>query len=79
MYLNISFKFYYGTGILSMYITNGIKSIAEVAKTISFIKLNDSLVSIFILSMFCGMIIYIAVNNYKKASNEIGKYIGIIM
>jgi formate/nitrite transporter FocA (FNT family) len=25
------------------------------------------------------MIIYIAVNNYKKASNEIGKYIGIIM
>ena len=56
-----------------------IKSIAEVAKTISFIKLNDSLVSIFILSMFCGMIIYIAVNNYKKASNEIGKYIGIIM
>lgn len=56
-----------------------IKAIAEVAKTISFIKLNDSLVSIFILSMFCGMIIYIAVNNYKKASNEIGKYIGIIM
>ena len=56
-----------------------IKVIAETAKTISFIKLNDSLISIFILSMFCGMIIYIAVNNYKKASNEIGKYIGIIM
>lgn len=56
-----------------------IKAISSVAQTISFVKLNDSLVSILILSMFCGMIIYIAVNNYKKASNEIGKYIGIIM
>ena len=45
----------------------------------SFIKLNDSLLSIFILSVFCGMLMYIAVNNYKKASNEIGKYVGIFM
>ncbi len=43
------------------------------------VKLNDNLFSIFILSMFCGMLMYIAVNNYKKSSNEIGKYIGIFM
>lgn len=42
-------------------------------------KLNDNLLSIFILSIFCGIIIYLAVNNYKKSNNEIGKYIGIFM
>lgn len=42
-------------------------------------KLSDNLLSIFILSLFCGMLMYIAVNNYKNSKNEIGKYIGIFM
>ena len=54
-------------------------SISQRALTISNLKLNDNLLSIFILSAFCGMLMYIAVNNYKKASNEIGKYAGIFM
>ena len=45
----------------------------------SNLKLNDNLLSIFILAMFCGMLMYIAVNNYKKSTNEIGKYAGIFM
>ena len=49
------------------------------AKSIATIKLNDNLLSIFILSLFCGMLMYIAVNNYKNSKNEIGKYIGIFM
>lgn len=49
------------------------------AQKIVDIKLNDSLVSIFILSVFCGILMYIAVNNYKNSKNEIGKYIGIFM
>ena len=43
------------------------------------VKLGDNIFSIFILSMFCGMLMYIAVNNYKTSKNEIGKYIGIFM
>ena len=43
------------------------------------VKLGDNLFSIFILAMFCGMLMYIAVNNYKTSKNEIGKYIGIFM
>ena len=51
----------------------------ETAKNLVDIKLNDSLLSIFILAIFCGIIMYIAVNNYKKENNDIGKYIGIFM
>ena len=56
-----------------------INTIAAKAMKMSAIKLNDGLLSIFILSVFCGMLMYIAVNNYKKSTNEIGKYVGIFM
>ena len=56
-----------------------ISTIQSKAIKMSFIKLNDNLLSIFILSVFCGILMYIAVNNYKKVSNEIGKYVGIFM
>lgn len=55
------------------------ESLSENALNISLAKLNDNILSIFILSMFCGILMYIAVNNYKKESNEIGKYAGIFM
>ncbi len=51
----------------------------ETAKNIVNIKLNDSAISIFILSVFCGIIMYLAVNNYKKEEGQIGKYITIVM
>lgn len=49
------------------------------ASSIVNLKLNDNLLSIFILSLFCGILMYIAVNNYKTVKSEIGKYIGIFM
>ncbi|MDD6272792.1 MAG: formate/nitrite transporter family protein [bacterium] len=55
------------------------KIITEPAKLLVNAKLSDNLLSIFILSMFCGVLIYLAVNNYKKVNNEIGKYIGIFL
>lgn len=45
------------------------------AKSLVDIKLNDNLLSIFILSIFCGILMYIAVNNYKKETNTLSKYI----
>ncbi len=42
-------------------------------------KLNDNILSIFILAVMCGMIMYIAVNNYKKEKDVIGKYFTIFM
>ena len=51
----------------------------ELAKNISIIKINDELISIFILSVFCGIMMYIAVNNFKRCKDLFGKYIGIFM
>ena len=54
-------------------------NLIETAKEIVNVKLNDSVLSILILSIFCGIIMYIAVNNYKKENSDIGKYIIILM
>ena len=50
----------------------------SVAKVICNTKLNDNIFSILILSMFCGMIMYLAVDLYKKIK-AFGKYVGIFM
>lgn len=55
------------------------KSYIDIAKTLVNIKLNDNLLSIFILSMFCGILMYIAVNNFKHSKDLFSKYIGIFM
>ena len=43
------------------------------------IKLNDSVISILILSFFCGMLMYLAVNGYKVMKDSIGKYASIFL
>ena len=50
----------------------------DAAEIICTTKLNDNLLSIFILSIFCGIIMYLAVDIYKKV-NDFGKYVGIFM
>lgn len=51
----------------------------EKAISLSNIKINDNYLSIFVLSIFCGMLMYLAVNNYKKLDNNIGKYLSVIL
>ncbi len=55
------------------------KNVNDKAIDLVNLKLNDNLLSIFILSILCGILMYIAVNNYKKINNEIGKYSCIFM
>lgn len=42
-------------------------------------KLSDGMLSIFILSIFCGLLMYIAVDTYKKNSNPISQVITIFV
>jgi formate/nitrite transporter FocA (FNT family) len=49
-----------------------------VAGSISEVKLNDNLLSIFILAIFCGIIMYLAVDLFKRLT-DFGKYMGIFM
>ena len=50
----------------------------ETAKIVADAKLNDNLLSIFVLSMFCGMLMFLAVDLYKKL-NDVGKYFAVFL
>lgn len=54
-----------------------VSGIAEKAIALCTAKLNDNLLSIFILSVFCGILMYIAVDNFRINPNDFGRYIGI--
>lgn len=54
-------------------------SINTKALNICNIKLDDSLISIFILSIFCGLLMYLAVNGYKENKDSFGKYASIFL
>ena len=53
--------------------------ISEKASVLCQTKLNDSLISIFILSILCNVMIYLGVENYKNNPHQIGKYVAIYL
>lgn len=48
-----------------------IAKISETAAAICQVKLNDSMISLFLLAIFCGMLMYIAVEGYKRCQNPL--------
>ncbi|MCF0105630.1 MAG: formate/nitrite transporter family protein [Holdemanella sp.] len=70
-----------GTGIVAyaLRFTRQAAPFIEKATTMCNTKLNDSLVSIFILSIFCNILMYIAVDGFKTNKHEVGKYIGLFL
>ena len=46
-----------------------IHGIAETAAGMCSVKLNDSMTSLFLLGIFCGALMYIAVEGYKQTKN----------
>ncbi len=48
-------------------------SIHEKALGLCTIKINDSMISIFILSIFCGILMFLAVDGYKEVKDSFGK------
>lgn len=65
--------------MLSALMVNGtrISGIAETAKGMCEVKVNDSLGSLFLLGVFCGMLMYIAVDGYAKTKNPIILFMGV--
>ena len=61
--------------LLTRYGTN----LSDKAKGICGTKLGDNLLSIFILAVFCNIMIYIGVEGYKSIKHEIGKYISLFL
>ncbi|MGN1342243.1 MAG: formate/nitrite transporter family protein [Bacilli bacterium] len=52
--------------------------ISEKAKALVDIKLDDTIISILILSFFCGILMYFAVNSYKELK-DVGGYIAVFL
>jgi len=69
-----------GTGLVGYAIRmTRIVTITEKAAVLCQTKLDDSLISIFILSVFCNILMFIAVDGFKNNPHEIGKYLGIFL
>ena len=69
-----------GTIIIALLILNTrIANISIRAREMAIIKISDNYLSIFILSVFCGILMYIAVNNFKKEEDSIIKYLSIFI
>lgn len=49
------------------------------ARKICEIKLTDNYMSIFILAIFCGILMFLAVDGYKKAKDNFAKYGGFFL
>ena len=43
------------------------------------IKTGDSMVSLFVLGIFCNIMIYIGVESYLANKHEFGKYLGMVL
>lgn len=66
-----------GTGLtaLCLKLTRISSILSQKASELCIIKLSDDLLSIFILSVFCGLLMYIAAYNYGYGKNTAQKYI----
>lgn len=53
--------------------------VAHEAIRLCEIKLSDNFISIFVLSVFCGLLMYLAVNGYKTSKDNFAKYAGVFL
>ena len=69
-----------GTGLVGCGIRlTRIAGITEKAAAMCQTKLDDSLLSIFILSVLCNILMFIAVDGFLNNPHQVGKYIGIFL
>lgn len=52
-------------------------NVVEGAVSVTATKLGDGLLSVFILAVFCNVLIYIAVEGYRSIENGLGRYLAV--
>lgn len=68
-----------GCAVASALVRIAKPSLAEKAKELMVAKLDQSWLAIVILSFFCGILMYIAVENYASNPSGVGKIVGIFL
>lgn len=67
-----------GTGITALIAAlSRISAISGKAAELCVAKLDDSVLSLFLLGVLCNIFIYIAVEGYKKNPHELGRYLSL--
>lgn len=67
-----------GTGIAAIAVNaSRINGISARASALCETKVNDSLISLFVLGILCNIFIYIAVDGFNNSPHEIGKYLSL--
>ena len=75
----IYFGNFIGAGAVSLPIRYIKPELVDTAKALAAHKLEMGIFSIIISSIACGILMYLAVDNYKNNSNMMAKNLGIIM
>lgn len=70
---NLIGTFLTGQAVLS----SRIAGISEKAQTMCEVKVNDNMFSLLILGIFCGALMYIAVEGYKQTQNPLILFTGV--
>lgn len=67
-----------GTGLAAAAVRQTrISGISKLAGTISGTKINDRLLSLFLLSVFCGLLMYAAVEGYRSSGHPAILFMGV--
>lgn len=67
-----------GTGLTSAAVMQSrIKGISDIAAAISATKINDNLFSLFLLAVFCGFLMFAAVDGYKTTQHPAILFMGV--
>ena len=66
--------------IISMALVRiAVPELHNIVQTIMMAKIENNILSTMILSLFCGIIMYLCVDNYKKSESGISKVFGIVI
>ena len=69
-----------GTAIMGgMILCTRISGIGEKAAEMCAVKFSDTYLSIFFLAFFCGMLMFIAADGFKKIDNPVGKMLAVFL
>lgn len=64
---------------LSIQLTRVGESLTEKVQLLCETKLNDNLISIFVLSVFCGLLMFIAADGYKNLTNQVAQVMVVFL
>lgn len=64
---------------LSVQFTRVGQNLTEKAQVLCEVKLNDDLLSIFVLSFFCGLLMFVAADGYKNLTNQVAQIVAVFL